>query len=104
MDRTSKEVIQLANTTPRSVRVLTSDLERIHQLYAIPGIHGRVTKMCMDGVHLLTFIEEVERGRADVNGAVREAIHTLRSALDRRDSRENAEGKIEASSNATIEA
>lgn len=94
---------KLANTTPRSVRILVSDMDRISKLYAVPGIHGRVTKMAMDGVHLLTYIEEIERGRENAPIALREAIHTLRTALDRRDNRTDDQGQVSQERSATEE-
>jgi hypothetical protein len=68
-------------------------MERISSLYAVSGIHGRISALAMNGVHLLVFIEEVERGRAEVSPAVRKAIHTLQSALNKRDNIADEKGQ-----------
>ena len=78
-------------------------MERISSLYAVSGIHGRISALAMNGVHLLVFIEEVERGRAEVSPAVRKAIHTLQSALNKRDSGEDEECQEQAVSSSSEE-
>ena len=92
-----------SKTTPMNIRLETSDLSRIDELFKYSGVHGHVGRIAREGTHLQIFIEELERERYPSSPLLLEAIHTLRVALDRRDSEQNDKGTESESSSSTTE-
>lgn len=90
-------------TSPVTFRIDMSDLNRIYDLYQVPGAHGRIAPLIRTGIHLQIFIEEVERERFPTTKAVKQAIYTLRKALDKRDCSTNDTRTQPASSSASKE-
>jgi hypothetical protein len=90
-------------TTPVSIRIETVDLRRIDALYSVSGVHGHIGRIIREGTHLKIFLEEIERERYPSNSLLREAIHTLRVAIDRRDRGEDDQGSKQKSSSTSAE-
>ena len=90
-------------TTPMNIRLETPDLIRIDALFKYSGVHGHVGRIARMGTHLQIFIEEIERERYPSTPLLLEAIHTLRVALDRRDSQQDDQSEVQESSSPTSE-
>jgi hypothetical protein len=85
-------------TTPISIRIETADLRRIDAIYKVSGVHGHIGRIVREGTHLKIFLEEIERERYPSSPLLREAIHTLRVAIDRRDRGEDDQGSEQTGS------
>ena len=79
-------------SSPVRVRIDVADLNRIYDLYRFAGVHGHISTIIREGTRLQTFIEEIERDRVPSTPELLTAIHTLRTALDRRDRGADGQG------------